>query len=335
MGDTLESEISKNFSELKIDDRPGPGMPEIGPEKPYHVAPFIEQVTLRLLEKLKHLPAPLNNMGQFLQEFQGVLTGSFLLSCFFTDLKPDDIDLVFGREWLKANNALFAMGWHYGGTDNVKSREGYCNLTHVSEQYYLAHKSFPGLKLNFIVYGECQNQDYIRKRIEEYFDFDGCTLNWDGKKWSIAKDIDMKQFLNHKIMKYRESQLDHRLQKPEHSAHKLMCNDVPWVVAVHGWIMDRLKKYEARGFTISNADYVKKRLQELLNETVDGIKNDARQQLGKMMDKVCSDMYIQPECVESVCQAICRQGYQIINITPNARDNLSCVTVWPAFNVKS
>jgi hypothetical protein len=261
---TQETKLSTYFSELKISE----------PVNSFDLA------TVRLLEKLKNLPPPLNNMVQFLQRYQGVMTGSFLLSCLFPELKPNDIDVVFGGNWIWANNALFDMGWNYGGTDNLTN---YCNLGHITTQYYLKHKLYPELKLNFIVYEKCQTQNDIRQCIKEYFDFDGCTLNWDGKAWHIVEGIDMKNFLTHKVMKYRESQLNHRLQKPEYLPPKFICNDVPWEVAIHNWIADRLKKYEARGFTISNGEYVRKELAKMLkNESSDLAK---KQRLTTMMDE--------------------------------------------------
>jgi hypothetical protein len=225
---------------------------------------FLEQATDRLWNKLKNLPPPLNNMHHFLQKYQGVLTGSFALSCFFTDLQPDDIDVVFGKNSICAHNMLFDLGWKYRGTNNLKSRDGYCNLSHVTDQYYLTHELCPGVKLNFIIYESCQTQNDVRQCIEAHFDFDGCTLTWDGKGWHIGKDIDMKQFLDHKVMKYRESQLDHRLKKPEDPRLQLPECDITWELAIYNWITERLEKYEARGFTISNAEYVRKRLRDML-----------------------------------------------------------------------
>lgn len=64
---------------------------------------------------------------------------------------------------------------------------------------------------------------------------------------------------------------------------------------LYGWITDRLKKYEARGFTISNAQYVRKRLQNLLVDS-------------------CSDLYVKLEAVDSICQVMSQKWWTNLDI---------------------
>ena len=249
----------------------------------------IDQVsaTSKLLEKVKNLPPPLNNLSEFLQKYGGVLTGSFLFSCVMpTAFEANDIDVVFGKNYLEAAQAMEAVGWRCGANNRLKSRDGYCNLAHVTNEFNMIFKNKPEdvsikcvdgeqliqtkysehVKFNFIVYKECQTQSDIQKCIDEYFDLDGTTLQYDGKSWHIAADVDLDLFLHKKGMYYRESQLSARVPKPEHAPHYSTCNDLPWEISIGRWIEERLKKYESRGFTILNVRKVREYLYDFMTK---------------------------------------------------------------------
>jgi len=247
--------------------------------------------TLKLVEKLKTFPPPLNYLPQFLQKYGGVLTGSFLFSCVMpTTFAPHDIDVVFGENYAEAAQAMEKMGWRCGANNRLKSREGYCNLAHVTEEFNMIFKNQPedvsidivdgrqiiktkypeNVKFNFIVYKQCKSQSDIQKSIDENFDLNGTTLQFDGKSWHIAADVDLDSFLNKKVMSYRKSQLVARAPPYlRFRQHHSICNDIPWEISVCGWIEERLKKYESRGFTITNAGEVREHLRQLLEKSED------------------------------------------------------------------
>jgi len=290
--------------------------------------------TSKLVEKLKKFPPPLNNISEFLQKHQAVLTGSFLFSCVMdTSFQPNDIDVVFGKNYLEATLEMEKLGWCCGNQDRLKSREGYCNLAHVNNQFNMVYKGdkspltlalmktivdekidlskkydWDDLKFNFIVYGECENQSDIRKCIDEHFDLDGTTLQYDGKSWHLADDVNLDLFLNHKMMIYRNAQLLIRAKKEE-NPHSLLCNDVPWELAIHNWIEDRLKKYESRGFTIMNAEQVREYLQKLM-ETLPQKR-----------------IYVEESEVKAMCRTFTKDGYFVVKVIPNARDSLTCIVL--------
>lgn len=276
-----------------------------------------EQFTTRLMENLKKLPAPLNDVyiSKFLQHHQAVLTGSFLFSCVMPDSSfvPQDIDVVFGKNYADAVEELEKTGWSYVPTDRLTSRDGYCNMAHVTDQFHMAHRAVPNIKLNVITYKTCENQKDIQKCIDEYFDLDGCTLSYNGSDWHIAQDVDLNKFMIQKVLVYRESVLKDRIKKPNR-APNVVYNKTPWEKAIYNWIMDRLKKYESRGFIISNVQDVRIYLQDMLEETSESKQREY------------AKVYVHPDRVDLVCENLMKRGCTIIlPRIPNADGNLICI----------
>jgi uncharacterized glyoxalase superfamily protein PhnB len=277
-----------------------------------------EQFTARLMEKLKKLPPPFNNVyiSKFLQHHQAVLTGSFLFSCVMPDIPfvPRDIDVVFGKNYHDAVEELEKTGWSYVPTDRLTSRDGYCNMAHVTDQFHMEHRAHPNIKLNVITYKSCENQKNIQKCIDEYFDLDGCTLSYNGSDWHVAQDVDLNKFLTQQVLVYRESVLKDRIKKPKNPSNAT-CNKTPWDEAIYNWIMDRLKKYESRGFTIANADDVHKYLKNMLEKSKES------------GNRAYSTVYVEVDRVELVCDKLVKRGCKIIMPVINNIDggDLACI----------
>ena len=219
--------------------------------------------TTQLLKKLKSLPQPFDSFSCFLKQFNAVVAGSFLFSCIGIDVKANDIDIFFGS--MDAVDFLKNLGWEYVPRDRHLC--SYVFSAGIDHEFSMKHPMCPDLLLNYIVYKNAPTQMDIQKKIDENFDLNGCTLQWNGDDWHVASDVNWEKLTREKVLTYRESQLHLRLSELK----KISDNDSV-TFGTRGWkelrekvlncipdiILERLDKYEKRGFTILNREYVRK-----------------------------------------------------------------------------
>jgi hypothetical protein len=218
-----------------------------------------QTATAKLYLKIQNLPAPFDRLADFLVSEKAVMTGSFLFSCIMdVDFKANDIDLVFGPGFSGIEH-LEKLGWSYVPKNRKTSSEGYLNRAHVFNEFHMAHPKCPGVFINYIQYQEGDSQAALQKCIDDNFDLDGCTLQWNGKEWHLADDVVLEDFFN-KTLKYREVCLYERInpgREEKCKPNSAVCNKTPVETAVRECILERLHKYEMRGFKIVNADKIR------------------------------------------------------------------------------
>ena len=222
-----------------------------------------QTATAKLFLKIQNLPAPFDNLAHFLITEKAVITGSFLMDCVLNDVdfKANDIDLVFGPGF-DGIHALEKMGWSYFPSRLRKAcKYGYLNRAHVFNEFHMTHPKCPGVFINYIQYQEGDSQAALQQCIDDNFDLDGCTLQWNGKEWHLAADVVFEDFMNKKL-KYREVCLYERVNPGREKECQAICNNLPVEKAVRECILERLHKYEMRGFTIVNADKIRAVVQQ-------------------------------------------------------------------------
>lgn len=190
-----------------------------------------------LQQLVGHLPPPLNNLGPFLQKNNAVLCGSAAVKSFFPDddWQPGDIDIVFPH-----CQPLDGYGWRHVPSGRNYSPEFYQLRLPVLQHYHYTHPDAPNIFINFIQFKGANTVEEIKGVINQYFDFDGVTMKWDGLQWDLTPEMKHETFLSREWC-FRQNQLDRLVLKPRPVQKQ----------EIKG-IRDRLTKVKERGFHVVN-----------------------------------------------------------------------------------
>lgn len=193
----------------------------------------------RIQERLGNLPAPLNNLGSFLQKNHAVLCGSAAVKAFFPDdeWQPGDIDIVFPHSGAPS---LDGYGWRCVYSGRNYSPEFYELRLPVLQHYHCTHPDAPNILINVIQFKGANTVEEIKGMINQYFDFDGVTMKWDGVQWDLTPEMKQETFLSRE-WRFREQQLDRLVLKPRPVQEQ----------EIKG-IRVRLTKVKERGFRVQN-----------------------------------------------------------------------------------
>ena len=204
---------------------------------------------------LKLAPAPLNRMGALLKDFKMIMAGSFALKCAKLTDHSKDIDLISNS--ISGLIHMINNGW--------KVQPQNYNLNYLAqgwfEQYNLRH--FRG---NFIVNFILVREEDVQAHIFDSYDFDGCTLQWNGETWSIDPKVSLHDLFEHRILNYNVDILYKTFVNVTQDHIDRMNRVTKWTianfhekVAAKIWY-DRIQKYEKRGFRVPQRGIVEKLL---------------------------------------------------------------------------
>ena len=144
-----------------------------------------------LNRQLRHLPAPLPRIHEWLQEYDARLAGSFVTQCFFPheDWKYGDID-IFCREG-DTRTLVERLTRQHGWRVNHDSREDDYQES-VSDVFHSVKLVCQGVTLNLVAY----KSPLVDAQIDKSFDLDGCTMRWDGKRWRWHCQMGLTNYLH-------------------------------------------------------------------------------------------------------------------------------------------
>ena len=146
----------------------------------------LEKAQKYLVEKLNQLPVSYRELCKN----GGWMTGSFVVKAFFPNdpWEPDDIDVVT-MNYDSILEVLNCSGWVRSSAPTVRPL-----YTHFKSVKY----SHVDCKIQINMLFPTNEEENIENYIDSTFDFDGCTIKWNGDHFKLCPTLSITNFLQKK-----------------------------------------------------------------------------------------------------------------------------------------